>query len=102
MTKEEIINKINQLKHKKTKLTFLVDAQDVRQHSYKIFLNSAYGALGSVFYPCYDLDNAQAVTMSGQTVTKQMVKYTNELLNKLMIKNGGEFNNEGYVIARRY
>lgn len=62
-------------------MEYLSEAQDVRQHAYKIFLNSSYGALGSVFYPCYDLDNAEAVTLSGQTVTREMVRFTNSLLN---------------------
>lgn len=94
MTKEEIKARIKQLKKQKQRLEYLSEAQDVRQHAYKIFLNSSYGALGSVFYPCYDLDNAQAVTLSGQTVTREMVRFTNSLLN--MIE--GLKDNE-YVIA---
>lgn len=99
MTKQQIINKIQELKKQKQKLDFLVDAQDVRQHSFKIFLNSSYGALGSVFYPCYDLDNAEAVTLSGQTVTREMVRYTNQLLNQMNKKRGQEEFKDGFVIA---
>ena len=29
------------------------------------------------------MDNAEAVTLSGQTVTREMVRYTNEFLNEL-------------------
>lgn len=94
MTKDQIKAKIKQLKKQRQRLEYLAEAQDVRQHAYKIFLNSSYGALGSVFYPCYDLDNAQAVTLSGQTVTREMVRFTNELLNKLQNSENNE-----YVIA---
>ena len=81
MTKQQIIDKINFLKKERERLQYLAEAQDVRQHTYKILLNSSYGVLGSVFYSCYDLDNAEAVTLSGQTVTREMVRFTNNLLN---------------------
>lgn len=94
MTKEELINKINELKAEKTRLKELANVQDLRQHAFKIFLNSSYGALGSAFYPCFDLDNAEAVTLSGQSITREMVRYTNEYLNNLA---GSE--NEEFVVA---
>lgn len=95
MTKEQIIARIKELKKQKKRLQYLAEAQDVNQHALKVYLNSAYGALGSVFYPCYDLDNAQAVTLSGQTVTREMVRFTNYLLNKMKGSSNDEF-----VIAR--
>lgn len=91
MTKEDLINKINELKAEKQKLKDLANAQDLRQHAFKIFLNSSYGALGSAFYPCFDLDNAEAVTLSGQRVTREMVRYTNEILNNLAGSENDEF-----------
>jgi DNA polymerase elongation subunit (family B) len=94
MTKQELINKINELKKEKDKLKELANVQDLRQHAFKIFLNSSYGALGSAFYPCFDLDNAEAVTLSGQAVTREMVRYTNEILNKL-----AESENDEFVVA---
>jgi DNA polymerase elongation subunit (family B) len=94
MTKEELIAKINKLKRKRDELKNLSNVQDLKQHAFKIFLNSSYGALGSAFYPCFDLDNAEAVTLSGQSITREMVRYTNEFLNKL---SGTE--NEEYVVA---
>jgi hypothetical protein len=92
--KKELIKKIEQLKNLKNELKDLSNVQDLKQHAYKIFLNSSYGALGSAFYPCFDLDNAEAVTLSGQAVTREMVRYTNEILNKLVNSE-----NEEYVIA---
>ena len=96
-TKQELIDKINELKAEKERLKNLSNVQNLRQHAFKIFLNSSYGALGSAFYPCFDLDNAEAVTLSGQRVTREMVRYTNEILNKLANSENDEF-----VVARRY
>lgn len=90
-TKQEIIDKINELKAEKQRLKDLANVQDLRQHAFKIFLNSSYGALGSAFYPCFDLDNAEAVTLSGQRVTREMVRYTNEILNNLAGTENDEF-----------
>jgi DNA polymerase elongation subunit (family B) len=90
-TKQELIDKINELKAEKQKLKDLANVQDLRQHAFKIFLNSSYGALGSAFYPCFDLDNAEAVTLSGQRVTREMVRYTNEILNNLAGSENDEF-----------
>ena len=92
--KEELIEKINILKKERDKLKNLANIQYLSQMAYKLFLNSIYGVFGSVFYPGFDLDNAEAVTLSGQTVTREMVRYTNEILNKLVNKE-----NEEYVIA---
>lgn len=94
MTKEELINRIEELKKEKERLKTLSNVQDLKQHAYKIFLNSSYGALGSAFYPCFDLDNAEAVTLSGQSVTREMVRYTNEILNGL-----AKSENEEFVVA---
>lgn len=95
MTKQEIINKINELKKEKQKYQFLAEAQSLSQLALKILLNSSYGALGSTFYPCYDLDNAEAVTLSAQAVTREMVRFTDDILNKLEKSSGNQ-----YVIAR--
>ena len=46
MTKEELINKINELKKEKDKLKELANVQDLRQHAFKIFLNSSYRCIG--------------------------------------------------------
>lgn len=92
--KEQLIEQINKLKQERNRLKNLANIQDLAQLAYKIFLNSTYGALGSVYYPCFDLDNAEAVTLSGQTVTREMVRFTNQILNELV-----ERTNEDYVIA---
>jgi DNA polymerase elongation subunit (family B) len=58
-----------------------------RQLVQKILLNSMYGVLGLVAFRFYDIDNAEAVTITGQTVIKKTaemanMKYWKELGNK--------------------
>jgi DNA polymerase elongation subunit (family B) len=50
---------------------------DQRQHIQKIFLNSLYGVLGLPVFRFYDVDNAAAVTLSGQDVIKTSAKFVN-------------------------
>jgi DNA polymerase elongation subunit (family B) len=55
-----------------------------RQHVQKILLNSMYGVLGLPAFRFYDIDNAEAVTITGQTVIKKTaeianIKYQKEL-----------------------
>jgi DNA polymerase elongation subunit (family B) len=50
---------------------------DRRQHVQKIFLNSIYGVLGLPIFRFYDLDNALAVTATGQDVIKTSAKIIN-------------------------
>lgn len=53
------------------------DFYDRRQHVQKILLNSIYGVLGLPIFRFYDLDNALAVTATGQDVIKTTAKYVN-------------------------
>jgi DNA polymerase elongation subunit (family B) len=55
----------------------LADYYDRRQHIQKIFLNSLYGTLGLPVFRFYDVDNALAVTASGQDVIKSTAKVAN-------------------------
>jgi DNA polymerase elongation subunit (family B) len=50
----------------------------------KIQLNSAYGALASIYFRWYDLNNAEAITMSGQLSIRWIEKALNQYLNKLL------------------
>lgn len=54
------------------------------QQNIKINLNSLYGALGNPGFRYYRLDNAVAVTSSGQTVIKWIEGKLNGYLNKLV------------------
>ena len=55
---------------------------DMRQHIQKIFLNSLYGVLGLPIFRFYDIDNALAVTATGQDVIKTSAKFVNAYYNK--------------------
>ena len=64
------------------------------QMAKKIQLNSAYGALGNVYFRWYQRNLAEAITMSGQLSIRWMEKNINQYLNKLF-----KTDNEDYVIA---
>lgn len=55
---------------------------DRRQHIQKIFLNSLYGVLGLPVFRFYDVDNAAAVTITGQDVIKSTAKVVNKRYEK--------------------
>ena len=58
------------------------DYFDRRQHLQKIVLNSLYGVLGLPVFRFYDLDNAEAVTYTGQSLIKFTKKIANYFYNK--------------------
>ena len=64
------------------------------QMAKKIQLNSAYGALGNVYFRWYQRNLAEAITMSGQLSIRWMEKHINQYLNKLF-----KTTDEDYVIA---
>jgi len=57
----------------------LADYYDRRQHIQKIFLNSLYGVLGLPIFRFFDIDNALAVTATGQDVIKNSADFANKL-----------------------
>ena len=60
----------------------------------KISLNSAYGAIGNVWFRYYDLLVAEAITTSGQLSIRWIENSINEYLNKILDTTG-----EDYVLA---
>jgi hypothetical protein len=93
--REELIKRIEKLKVEKDKAEALAKIQDVFQHSFKIYLNSVYGFTGAQYSPVFSQDIAEAVTLTGQATTKEMVRYTNAALNKI----GGTDDSVQHVIA---
>ena len=55
---------------------------DRRQYLQKVLLNSLYGVLGLPVFRFYDLDNAEAVTYTGQSLIKFTKKIANSFYNK--------------------
>jgi len=53
-----------------------------RQHIQKIVLNSLYGVLGLPVFRFYDVDNAEATTLTGQDLIKFTEKITNFYYNQ--------------------
>ena len=54
------------------------------QMARKIQLNSAYGAIGNQYFRYYKLENAEAITLSGQVSIRWIEIKMNEYLNKLL------------------
>jgi len=65
-----------------------------RQHCVKIFLNSLYGAMGNAYFRYYDIEVAEAVTLSGQYVIQTAAKAVNVLMNKAC-----KTDDKNYIIA---
>ena len=64
------------------------------QMAKKISLNSAYGAIGNIWFRYYDLLVAEAITTSGQLSIRWIEKYLNQYLNKILGTD-----NKDYVLA---
>lgn len=44
---------------------------DTLSNVYKVFLNSVYGAFSNIYFPLFDMDHAESVTLSGQAIVKR-------------------------------
>lgn len=53
------------------------------QHSKKIQLNAAYGALGNRYFRWFDINHAEAITLSGQLSIQWIANKLNTYLNKI-------------------
>lgn len=50
---------------------------EIKRSVYKVIINSVYGVLGSQYFPLFDIDIAQSITLCGQSV----IKKTHDLVN---------------------
>jgi len=64
------------------------------QMAKKISLNSAYGAIGNQYFRYYKLENAEAITLSGQVSIRWIENKVNTYLNKVL-----KTDDVDYVIA---
>ena len=64
------------------------------QMARKICLNSLYGALGNQWFRHYRLDNAEAITLTGQVAIRWIERKINEYVNKVL-----KTEDTDYVIA---
>jgi len=60
----------------------------------KICLNSLYGALGNQYFRHYKLENAEAITLTGQVSIRWIERKLNEFVNSILKTEGKD-----YVIA---
>ena len=61
----------------------LISKYDNEQMAFKIAMNSLYGALGNAFFRYYTLENARAVTLSGQYIIINVGEYVTTKLNSM-------------------
>lgn len=66
------------------------------QNAFKVFSNSLYGQMGSPYFPLFDVDNAEAITISGQYLIKEMAKKLNSEIGKY---NTSHDTNNEYILA---
>ena len=64
------------------------------QQARKICLNSLYGALGNQYFRHYKLENAEAITLTGQVAIRWIERKLNEYINMVLSTNDVD-----YVIA---
>ena len=75
----------------KKKYTDLIAKYHLQQHSMKISLNSAYGAIGNEYFRYYDLRQAEAITISGQLSIKWISQKVNGMLNSTLKTSGVDY-----------
>tara|TARA_R100000697_G_scaffold120941_2_gene146986 strand:- start:5764 stop:8262 length:2499 start_codon:yes stop_codon:yes gene_type:complete len=75
-----------------------IDFEISKYHNFqqvrKIQLNSAYGAIGNEWFRYFDVDMAEAITLSGQLSIRWIINYLNEFLNETL-----ETTDIDYVVA---
>lgn len=48
-----------------------INDNDTLSNVYKLFLNSIYGAFSNIYFPLFDIDHAESVTLTGQAAVKE-------------------------------
>jgi DNA polymerase elongation subunit (family B) len=83
--KEKMISAKKQYEKKKTKeLEKEIARCNNIQMAKKIALNSAYGSVGNQYFRYYKLENAEAITLSGQVAIRWIEGKLNTYLNKIL------------------
>jgi len=71
----------------KERITFLhnkIASLDTEQNALKILANSGYGSIGNQYFRYFQLENAEAITLTGQFVIRYIENELNGFLNKLI------------------
>ena len=84
-------DKLKELKKRQIELEYLISEYDVDQNALKVLANSGYGALGNKYFRYFKIENAEAITLTGQwiiqTIEKNLNKFISKLLNEDEIKD---------------
>ena len=62
-----------------------------RQQALKIVLNSGYGAFATPYFTYYDIENAEAITLTGQYIIQYIERHCNEMLNNFFSTRDVEY-----------
>lgn len=68
---------LEELENEIAKLTQLKENYFTLEQGIKVWINSIYGALGSPWFECYNVDLAEAITLQGQDI----IKYTSKIID---------------------
>lgn len=66
---------------------------DIRQQAFKIILNSAYGCVGQQFFQFFSVDNAEAITITGQVINRGIEMWLNKYISELL---GGDYKSRAF------
>lgn len=75
---------LDELKALKKDYTEKAKLYDIKQYAMKISLNSVYGANANRFFKYYSLENASAITNTGQIVIQTATQSVNDYMNKIL------------------
>lgn len=85
------VNQTPQVIQEIESLGFEVSYCTVKDKVMKVLMNSLYGAIGCEYFRHYDVQNAEAVTISGQYVLKYVENAVNVHLNKIFKTKGVDY-----------
>lgn len=86
MTKDEIKNRIAEIKKRLKEVDLLLKNRDLKSFIYKIVINSAYGAVSSRMNPMGNDNLANAITMMGSTSIQQVNTITTKIVQDRAIR----------------
>lgn len=66
----------------KKSIEYDISVYDVMQQNFKIQINALYGSFGNAGFRFYNVDNAEAITLSGQLSVRWIERKLNEFLNQ--------------------
>lgn len=78
-----VLENKTQLKAKIEELQNKIASLDTEQNALKILANSGYGSIGNQYFRYFQLENAEAITLTGQFVIRYIETELNSFLSRL-------------------